>query len=53
MLEENFRRSMLISGGELSVFVTRPISAAFLAVSAALLAAVALGAMKRYRSGGA
>ena len=53
MLEENFRRSMLLSGGELSVFVTRPISAAFLAVSAALLAAVALGAMKRYRSGAA
>ena len=50
MLEENFRRSMLVSGGELSVFVTRPISAAFLAVSAVLLCAVALGAMKRYRA---
>jgi putative tricarboxylic transport membrane protein len=50
MLEENFRRSMLVSGGELSIFVTRPISATFLAVSAALLGAVAFGAMKRYRS---
>jgi len=50
MLEENFRRSMLVSGGELSIFITRPISATFLAVSAALLGAVAFGAMKRYRS---
>lgn len=47
MLEENFRRSMLVSGGELSVFVTRPISAAFLAVSLGLLIAVSLTGLKR------
>jgi TctA family transporter len=47
MLEENFRRSMLVSGGDLSVFVTRPISAAFLAVSGALLLAALLPALRR------
>ncbi|MBM3506796.1 MAG: tripartite tricarboxylate transporter permease [Alphaproteobacteria bacterium] len=51
MLEENFRRAMLVSGGELSVFVTRPISAVFLAVSAALLFAVLMPAVRRARSG--
>jgi putative tricarboxylic transport membrane protein len=30
MMEENLRRSMLMSGGDPSVFVTRPISAAFI-----------------------
>ncbi len=36
-LEENFRRAMLISGGKLSVFVERPISATFLGLAALLL----------------
>lgn len=36
-LEENFRRAMLISGGKLSVFVERPISATFLGLCALLL----------------
>ena len=49
MLEENFRRAMLISEGDLSVFVTRPISAGFLAVSAALLVMVLLPSMRRAR----
>ena len=49
MLEENFRRAMLISEGNLSVFVTRPISAGFLAVSAALLVMVLLPSMRRAR----
>ena len=52
MLEENFRRSMLISDGDLSVFVTRPISAGFLAVSAALLMMVLVPSMKRTRAVG-
>src|SRR5262245_18164068 len=30
MMEENLRRSMLMSGGDASVFVTRPISLAFI-----------------------
>jgi putative tricarboxylic transport membrane protein len=35
--EENFRRSMLISGGDLRVFVERPISAAFLTLAAVVV----------------
>ena len=37
MLEENFRRAMLLSRGDLSVFVTRPIAAGFIAASALLV----------------
>jgi len=37
MMEENFRRAMLISGGDLSVFLTRPVSGAVLTATAALL----------------
>ena len=37
-LEENFRVAMLMSSGDLTVFVERPISAVFLALSAFLLA---------------
>jgi TctA family transporter len=40
---------MLISEGDLSVFVTRPISAGFLAVSAGLLVMVLLPSMRRAR----
>lgn len=38
ILEENMRRALLISGGDMSVFITRPISAAILAVCFALVA---------------
>jgi TctA family transporter len=38
MLEENFRRTMLLYGGDFSVFVTRPISATLVFCGAALLA---------------
>jgi TctA family transporter len=38
MLEENFRRAMLLSRGDLTVFVTRPIAAGFVAASALLVA---------------
>ncbi len=37
--EENFRRALLLSKGDLMVFVQRPISAAFLGVAALLVAA--------------
>ena len=47
MLEENFRRSMLISGGDLLVFVTRPISATFFALSGVLLLMVMRLALRR------
>ncbi len=39
MLEENFRRAMLLSRGELSVFIERPIAAWFLAACLLLIAA--------------
>jgi putative tricarboxylic transport membrane protein len=35
--EENFRRALLLSQGDMTVFVQRPISAAFLAIAAALI----------------
>ncbi|MDE2093750.1 MAG: tripartite tricarboxylate transporter permease [Burkholderiales bacterium] len=37
MLEENFRRAMLLSRGDLSVFVTRPVSAGFIGACALLI----------------
>ena len=38
MLEENFRRSMLLSRGSFSVFVTRPIAGTLLAMIFGLVA---------------
>jgi putative tricarboxylic transport membrane protein len=49
MMEENLRRTMMISFGDPSVFVTRPISAAFLLAAAALLIAIALPALRAKR----
>jgi putative tricarboxylic transport membrane protein len=49
MLEENFRRAMVLSEGNWSVFVTRPISLGFLLLAAALLIAVALPNVRRRR----
>jgi TctA family transporter len=37
MLEENFRRAMLLSHGHLQVFIERPISATFIAAAALLV----------------
>ena len=39
LVEENFRRALLLSHGDLTVFLQRPISAAFIAASAVLVAA--------------
>lgn len=39
MIEENFRRALTLSQGHLSIFVTEPISAAFVAASALLILA--------------
>ena len=49
MLEENFRRAMVLSGGDWSVFVRRPISLGFLLLAGALLLAVALPNIRRSR----
>ena len=37
LMEENLRRAMLIARGDATVFLTRPISAALLAIAALLL----------------
>ncbi len=49
MLEENFRRAMVLSSGDWSIFLRRPISAGFLLLAAALLVAVTLPNIRRGR----
>jgi len=49
LLEENFRRAMQVSEGDWSVFVTRPLSLAFLVASLVLLVAVTLPTIRRGR----
>ncbi|MGO4174494.1 tripartite tricarboxylate transporter permease [Bosea sp. TAF32] len=49
MMEENLRRAMILSHGDPTVFTTEPISLGLLIVSAALLAAVVLPALRRTR----
>ncbi len=49
MMEENLRRALLLSRGDWSVFVTRPLSATLLALALALLVVVALPAVKKKR----
>ena len=50
LLEENFRRAMLLSRGSLSVFVTRPISAWIIAACALLIVAQVYAYLKRVRA---
>ena len=49
MMEENLRRALLLSRGEWSVLVTRPLSASLLALAALLLVIVVLPAVKKGR----
>jgi TctA family transporter len=49
MMEENLRRAMLLSRGDWSVFVTRPLSASLLAMAVLLLIIVALPSIKSKR----
>jgi TctA family transporter len=49
MLEENLRRAMVVSRGDPSVFVTRPISLGFLAVTVLILVVAAAPAVRRRR----
>jgi putative tricarboxylic transport membrane protein len=46
-LEENFRRSVLLSRGSLATFVDRPISAVFVAMSVVLVLAQVYAALRR------
>jgi putative tricarboxylic transport membrane protein len=50
MMEENFKRAMLLSGGEVSTFVQRPISAGLLAAAAIALALMLMPSVKRTRA---
>ncbi|WP_142781757.1 tripartite tricarboxylate transporter permease [Agrobacterium sp. T29] len=49
MMEEYLRRALLLSDGNLSVFVTRPISAILLGICAALLISMALPSVRATR----
>jgi putative tricarboxylic transport membrane protein len=49
MMEENFRRALLLSRGDFSTFVTRPLSASLLAVAAILVILVALPSIRKKR----
>jgi TctA family transporter len=48
-MEENLRRAMLLSRGDPSVFLTKPISAGFIIASIILLVVVALPALRKKR----
>ena len=49
MMEENLRRSMLMSGGDATVFVTRPISLAFISATVLILVIMVLPAARQRR----
>jgi len=49
MMEENLRRALLLSRGDWSVFVTRPLSAGLLLAAVLLLLLVLLPSVKRKR----
>jgi len=50
LMEENLRRAMLLSRGDPSVFLTRPISAGFITASALLLLLLSLPGLRRKRA---
>src|SRR6187397_2267906 len=49
LMEENLRRALLISRGDWSVFVTRPLSAVLMAIAAALLVMAVLPSLRKKR----
>jgi TctA family transporter len=49
MMEENLRRALLLSRGDWSVFVTRPLSGSLLAVAVLMLVIVLLPSVKSKR----
>jgi putative tricarboxylic transport membrane protein len=50
MMEESLRRAMVLSRGDPSVFVTRPISLGFLVATVLILAVVAAPAVRQRRA---
>jgi len=49
VMEENLRRSMFLSDGDPTVFITRPISGAFIFATVALLILFIAPALQKYR----
>ena len=49
MLEDHFRRAMMVSGGDPMIFIQRPISAGLLLLAAAALIAVLVPGVRRLR----
>jgi TctA family transporter len=49
LMEENFRRALLLSRGNYSTFIERPLSASLLAVAVFLVIIVALPSIKKKR----
>jgi putative tricarboxylic transport membrane protein len=49
LMEENLRRAMLIARGDVTVFLTRPISAGLIAIAVALLMIAALPMIRKRR----
>ena len=50
MLEEQFRRTLLLSDGDFTVFVTRPLAGSLLAVAAALVLLMSLSSLRARRN---
>ena len=46
MVEENFRRALLLSRGDMTIFLQRPISATFVGISTLLLIGVTWSAWR-------
>jgi TctA family transporter len=49
MMEENFRRALLLARGDFTVFLTRPLSLGLLIAAVALVVIVTLPAVKKTR----
>jgi putative tricarboxylic transport membrane protein len=49
MMEENFRRALLLSRGDFSTFITRPLSASLLGAAVVLVIIVALPTIRKKR----
>jgi TctA family transporter len=49
MMEEYFRRALLLSRGDFTVFVTRPLSCGLLIAAVLMVALVSLPSFKRTR----
>ena len=50
MMESNLRLSLLLNQGDASVFVTKPISAAFMGISALLIVSNMIPSIRNRRS---